>query len=292
MALRAVPELGLYSSKPSGALATALGAGDSQFSSRPSKLRGSSYVPRRQDQVFADAEPWKKFLSQQDFAFGTRIHGNIAALASGTPAMLLAHDSRTLELARFHGMPYIEMPSDPTQVDASKLYSETEPSEFNARRAPNRARWHEFLQRNRVPSIHDKGCSNPDYTRLLEATSHPGGALPVSAASREELAARLRWIWQGIQTDQYRPFEAYEPRFEPRTQARRSSHEIATAVEKETKRIRAEVADLTSAVRAAQKTSVQTQAELDDFRNYLGVPFERRVLRALKHRLRRLFKRV
>ena len=58
----------------------------------------------RSDRVrfFLDPKTWFDHLAQYDFSFGTRIHGNIAALLAGTPALLLAHDSRTLELAEYH----------------------------------------------------------------------------------------------------------------------------------------------------------------------------------------------
>ena len=55
---------------------------------------------------FLDPKTWFDHLAQYDFSFGTRIHGNIAALLAGTPAVLLAHDSRTLELADYHQIPH------------------------------------------------------------------------------------------------------------------------------------------------------------------------------------------
>ena len=45
------------------------------------------------------------YLAAQDFTFGTRIHGNIAALLAGTPSYVFAHDTRTLELAQYFGIP-------------------------------------------------------------------------------------------------------------------------------------------------------------------------------------------
>ncbi|OGO58150.1 MAG: hypothetical protein A2V85_08460 [Chloroflexi bacterium RBG_16_72_14] len=61
-----------------------------------------------QDQVrfYLDPWPWIEDLRAVDFSFGTRIHGSIAAILAGTPTVVLAHDSRTLELARYFGIPY------------------------------------------------------------------------------------------------------------------------------------------------------------------------------------------
>ncbi len=57
-----------------------------------------------------DPKTWFDHLATYEFSFGTRIHGNIAAVLAGTPAVVLAHDSRTLELATYHKIPHRELP--------------------------------------------------------------------------------------------------------------------------------------------------------------------------------------
>ncbi len=57
--------------------------------------------------LFLDPRSWMEYLSTRSFTFGTRIHGTIASLQAGTPAFLIAHDSRTLELARYFQIPHI-----------------------------------------------------------------------------------------------------------------------------------------------------------------------------------------
>lgn len=75
---------------------------------------------------FVDPWPWLDYMREVDFAFGTRIHGNIAALIAGTPGYVLAHDSRTLELARYFDIPH-RLVSDLTpETDASELYAEAD----------------------------------------------------------------------------------------------------------------------------------------------------------------------
>ena len=48
--------------------------------------------------VYLDPTTWIDDLRGYDFAFGTRIHGTIAALLAGTPGVVLFHDSRNREL--------------------------------------------------------------------------------------------------------------------------------------------------------------------------------------------------
>lgn len=55
---------------------------------------------------FTDYESWIAYLKTRTLCVGTRIHGTIASLIAGTPAVLVAHDSRTLELAEIMGIPH------------------------------------------------------------------------------------------------------------------------------------------------------------------------------------------
>ncbi|CAN5542863.1 polysaccharide pyruvyl transferase family protein [soil metagenome] len=52
-----------------------------------------------------DAEKWQNELAQLHISFGTRVHGNMIAIAGGTPGVLIAHDSRTGELAETMCLP-------------------------------------------------------------------------------------------------------------------------------------------------------------------------------------------
>ncbi len=71
--------------------------------------------------LFVSAETWFRALSACDAVLGTRIHGVMAALASGTPGALIAHDSRTGELAetmRLPCIPFAMVEAAPTLAEA------------------------------------------------------------------------------------------------------------------------------------------------------------------------------
>src|SRR3954451_6303112 len=74
--------------------------------------RHADHPLSRRDAVrfFVHPVPWVAALREMDVAFGSRIHGNIAALLAGTPAIVLAHDSRTLEIARWFAIPHHVLP--------------------------------------------------------------------------------------------------------------------------------------------------------------------------------------
>ena len=85
--------------------------------------------------------PWISYLRETDFSFGTRIHGSITALLAGTPAVVLAHDSRTLELARYFEIPHRLLTEVGPDVDAAELYAN---ADYSNLLAGHPARWRVF----------------------------------------------------------------------------------------------------------------------------------------------------
>jgi hypothetical protein len=76
--------------------------------------------------MWVDPWPWIDYLRGTDFTFGSRIHGNIAALLAGTPAYVLAHDTRTKELAKYFEIPHRLIQDTPPTTDAADLYEEAD----------------------------------------------------------------------------------------------------------------------------------------------------------------------
>ena len=105
---------------------------------------------------FVDPWPWIEDLRGVDFAFGTRIHGNIAALLAGTPAFVLAHDSRTLELARYFEIPHRRMTDVPPDTDAAELYAEADYGALMRGHAARFATFSAFLARHGLSTCSPK----------------------------------------------------------------------------------------------------------------------------------------
>lgn len=57
--------------------------------------------------VFYSVEQWLEDAARFDFSIGLRLHGNMVAWQSGTPAIWIYHDSRTRELAETMCLPHI-----------------------------------------------------------------------------------------------------------------------------------------------------------------------------------------
>jgi len=83
-------------------------------------------------------------MEEMDFCFGSRIHGSLAAVNAGTPAVVLAADLRIEELARYHGVPYVQR-SEMGAVDVKKAFERSDFSEFSRKYDENFRRYTDFL---------------------------------------------------------------------------------------------------------------------------------------------------
>lgn len=160
--------------------------------------------------LFLDTWPWYDFMATQHFAYGTRFHGNVAALLGGIPAHLLAHDSRTLELAEYHHMPFTVMPSFTADVRADELYAATDMADFNAELPRGFDRFTAFLDRNDLQHIWTEGNGTGDFDARLAAATFPPPVQPLIASDGHEIASRLQWLRDGMVLDITRHPQAYE----------------------------------------------------------------------------------
>ena len=148
----------------------------------------------REDRVrfYVEPWPWIADLREQDFAFGTRIHGNIAALLAGTPAYVFAHDSRTLELARYFGIPHRTMAQVPPDVDAAALYDEADFGALNAGHAARFGIFRDFLHRHGLAEVFTDGDGGRAFDERVAATVYPEAVRVSAAADASSLRARIQ----------------------------------------------------------------------------------------------------
>ncbi|MFF5070410.1 polysaccharide pyruvyl transferase family protein [Micromonospora olivasterospora] len=144
--------------------------------------------------MFVDPWTWMDYLSGFDFNFGTRIHGTITALIAGTPGYLFAHDSRTLELARYFDIPHRIMKEVPADVDAIELHDE---ADYTALNNGHKARFEtmmEFLARHDLGNSFADGDSATRFDRQVAATTYPPAVRAQTATDPAELIARIQWL--------------------------------------------------------------------------------------------------
>lgn len=165
--------------------------GDDRF-----PVRTSHPLYRQHRMVYyPTAWSWIESLKDVDFAFGPRLHGTIAALLAGIPVNLLAHDSRTVEVARYHHVPYTLIRDLDADSSAERLYDAFDPSAFNANYDELFTRFTAFLARNGLATSYEgTGEGLAAFDRSLEkprrATPRVSAQEPTSA--RRDRPATLR----------------------------------------------------------------------------------------------------
>ncbi|WP_425580933.1 polysaccharide pyruvyl transferase family protein [Streptomyces thermoalcalitolerans] len=148
--------------------------------------------------VYIDPVTWIDDLRAFDFSFGSRIHGNIAALLAGTPATVLCGDSRTLELCRYFEIPHHRLDRLPEDVDPARLYEE---ADFTALLKGHRERFERFtafLDKNGLENTFTHGDSGAAFEARLRSLSFPPGIRPWNDADVASLTSRFGWLQSQI----------------------------------------------------------------------------------------------
>ena len=152
----------------------------------------------REDRMRFCLDPWTWFdeLAKHEFSFGTRIHGNIAALLAGTPAVVLAHDSRTLELAEYYEIPFRKITELSDDVDAASLHAE---ADWGPLQTGHAARWDTFaafLHRHGLKHAFEEGGDLTTFDAKVAEARFPA---PVhTLAHPETVGQRLRYLQKQI----------------------------------------------------------------------------------------------
>jgi len=112
-----------------------------------------------EDKVRVPVDPatWISELRSYDFAYGTRIHGNIAALLAGTPSVVLVHDSRTLELSRYFELPHQMLRDVPADIDPQELADAADFAPMFAGHRERFSRLSAFLDKNSLENTYSHG---------------------------------------------------------------------------------------------------------------------------------------
>ena len=137
--------------------------------------------------------PWVADMRARDFAFGTRIHGNIAAIIAGTPAYVFAHDSRTLELARYFGIPHRPMWQVAPDIDAADLYDEADYGELNRGHAARFQTFRAYLGRHGLTDAFVDGEAARAFEQRVARTAFPP-AIDMTSGMADSRSLRARAV--------------------------------------------------------------------------------------------------
>ncbi|MCX4574929.1 polysaccharide pyruvyl transferase family protein [Streptomyces sp. NBC_01571] len=144
--------------------------------------------------VYIDPVTWIDDLRDFDFSFGSRIHGNIAALLAGTPATVLCGDSRTLELCRYFDIPHRRINTLPRDLDPAELYAEADFGALTGGHQERFERFTGFLDRNGLRNTFTHGDGGAAYDRRMASLTFPAGVRPWNDADVASLTTRFGWL--------------------------------------------------------------------------------------------------
>lgn len=144
---------------------------------------------------FANAQSWLDFLKQRDFSFGSRIHGNIAAILAGTPAFIVVSDARIKELVDYHNIPHIMMKDLNDQTNIFELHQKADFGKLQEGHEARFMHYLDFLHQNGLETIYDengdvKGCV--PFDEIVERTNFYGPVRAFSNLSTEDQVRRLQ----------------------------------------------------------------------------------------------------
>ena len=147
----------------------------------------------RRTRFYIDPWSWFDDLRHVDYVFGSRIHGAIASLVAGTPATVLAHDSRTLELARYFDIPHRLLRDVRHPLDPDDLYQEADFAALHAGHRERLATFREFLERCRLDHVFAHDGAAAAFERQIAMTPFSGAVVgrdPFGDAADMSAAAR------------------------------------------------------------------------------------------------------
>ncbi len=222
----------------------------------PRSVRDRAYLEGRM-RFFTNPRPWRQFLRTRDFAFGIRIHGNVAALSAGTPAYLLSVDTRTQELADYHRIPTAPLTCvmESGRYLARDLHDDMDLDALNRVSPENWDRWTAFLERHGLQHVHQPGRENPAYDALVAAADMPDGIRPIGALDPEGISSRLRWLWQSPAEDRHRPHARFEPASDLATAEPGTVAQELAALRQEVDRLTRQTEKLRARVRTQARAS-------------------------------------
>ncbi|MBP3925385.1 polysaccharide pyruvyl transferase family protein [bacterium] len=103
-------------------------------------------VKNEKYRIFSDIESWKKSISKMDFTYGSRLHGAILSINSGTCAIVTNSDTRANEMCDFLKIPY--MPKYLKTTEFQQAYEECDFSEMNKNYPILYKNYENFLNKN------------------------------------------------------------------------------------------------------------------------------------------------
>lgn len=145
--------------------------------------------------TFVNVPSWLNYLKEKDFSFGSRIHGNIAAILAGTPCFIVVSDARIKELVDYHHIPHIMMDDLTSSTNIMDLYEKADYSAIKKGHKANFDHYLDFLHKNGLDTIYDNGSveGKTPFDKKVESLKLASRVEPyVSVSKLEQMNRKMK----------------------------------------------------------------------------------------------------
>lgn len=169
------------------------GHGEVKYKSRYSEYMTDAIYKSPNVRFPLNTPTWLSFLQNVDLVFGARIHGNIAGVLAGTPSVLFPIDTRTLELAKYHGLNYIHIDKKNKDIPLIELIGDIDFEKPLKKQRKNFSHYIDFLNKNNLNHIYKKDINRKDapYDTLITSISYPEMITSAATCSTAERLLRM-----------------------------------------------------------------------------------------------------
>lgn len=157
----------------------------------PATAAHEAYIQGKAE-AFINVKEWLDYMKGRDFSFGSRIHGNIAAIMAGTPAYVLVSDARIKELVEYHHIPYCMVSEINSDTSVFDLYEKADFSAIHKHHKQNVAHYRDFLEKNALPHILDLPAdAETPFDKLWKQVDYYPPMKAITSLPLEEQVARM-----------------------------------------------------------------------------------------------------
>lgn len=144
---------------------------------------------------FVDVPSWIDYFKENvDFSIGSRIHGNVAAVLGGVPAVTIPFDRRVYELADYHNIPIFDRKSI---KETTSLYDVFNSVDFNSVQKGHKKRFEhyiDFIHSIGLDTVYDHKFKKGEtpYEKFTSKQNYNGVIKSYDVCEQSEQLARYR----------------------------------------------------------------------------------------------------
>ncbi len=142
--------------------------------------------------IFINVKSWFEFERGMDLSIGCKLHGNVAAVISGCPAVFIPIDGRMRELIAYHKFPTYDYADINENTTIEEILSKIDFEPMYEAQAGNFERFVQFLDDNGLDHIYKKDINRKDafIDRLMANIEYPL-AENILTVGRKEMIRRF-----------------------------------------------------------------------------------------------------